>query len=94
MSRGTWDIIKRTKRFYVKNYRRAGSAVIVSIVMNVLLLMGIYYIYFSRPEHDFFATDGVTPPVSLIAMDQPNHTSTPMLANDQAKDDNYRRIPK
>ena len=94
MSRGTWDIIKRTKRFYVQNYRRTGGALIISAALNVLLLIGIYYIYFSRPEHDFYATDGVTPPVSLVAMDEPNYTSTPMLANDQAQDDNNRTIPK
>lgn len=94
MSKGSWDIIKRSKRFYIRTFRRTSSTLIVSTAINVALLIGIYYSYFSRPQPDFYATDGVTPPIFLTAMDEPNNTSMPMLANDQAQDDNNRVIPK
>lgn len=94
MSKSSWDIIKRSKRFYIRTFRRTGSALIVSTAINMALLIGIYYSYFNRPEHDFYATDGVTPPILLTAMDERNNTSMPMLANDQAQDDNNRVIPK
>ena len=94
MSRGSWDIIKRSKRFYIRTFRRTGSALIVSTAINVMLLVGIYFSYFDRPEHDYYSTDGVTPPILLTVMDEPNHTSVPMLANDQVQDDNNRVIPR
>lgn len=94
MSKGSWDIIKRSKRFYTRTFRRASRALIVSAAINVVLLIGIYYSYLSRPQPDFYATDGVTPPILLTTMDEPNNTSMPMLANDQVQDDNNRVIPK
>ena len=94
MSRGTWNIITRSKRFYIQTFRRTGSALIFSTAINVLLLIGIQYFYFGRPENDIYSTDGVTPPLLLTAMDEPNYTSMPMLANDQVQDSNNRVIPK
>lgn len=94
MSRANWDIITRSKRFYIQTFRRAGTALIFSTAINLLLLIGIQYFYFSQAENDTYSTDGVTPPVLLTAMDAPNYTSTPMLSNDPVQDDDNRVIPK
>lgn len=94
MSRGTWSLIKQSKRFYVNTFRRAGSALFVSVIINLSLGVAIYYVYFSQPEHDFYATSGVTPPIMLTAMDVPNETSVALLANDPDDQDDTKVIPQ
>ena len=94
MSRETWNLLRSSKRFYVRSFRWTGSVVIFSVLMNLLLGMAVYYVYFNQPEHDFYVTDGVTPPVSLTPMDEPNETSVPLLANDPGTDDENRTIPQ
>lgn len=94
MSRETWRLLKQSKRFYVGTYRRAGSALILSVAMNVLLGIAIYYIYYSEPEHTFYATNGVTAPELLTAMTSPNTTSVPLLANDPDNDNEIKVMPE
>lgn len=94
MSRGAWLLIKQSKRFYVNTYRRAGSALLLSVVFNLLLGFALYYLYFSQPEHDFYATSGVTPPVQLTPMDSPNNTSVPLLPTETESDNNTKVIPE
>lgn len=94
MSRNTWDVIKKSKRFYVKTYRRAGHMLVFSIGINLLLVIAIYYACFSQPEADFYATNGVTAPVELTPMDQPNNTSLPLLANDPESGNENKVIPQ
>ncbi len=94
MSRETWNLLRNAKRFYVRSFRWTGSLVIISVLMNLLLGMAVYYVYFNQPEHDFYVTDGVTPPVSLTPMDEANETSVPLLANDPGTDDETRAIPQ
>jgi len=94
MSRETWNTIKHSKRFYVDTYRRAGSFLVASMIINLLLGITIYYLYFNQPEHDFYATSGVTPPVQLTYMDEPNFTAVPLLANDPDEDNENKVIPQ
>lgn len=75
-------------------YRRVSTAVLVSIFLNVCLGVAIYYVYSGQPAPDFYATDGVTPPVPLVAMDQPNESLTPLLANDQNDSDSIKTTPQ
>ena len=94
MSRETWRLIKESKRFYVNTYRRTGSALIVSVISNISLGLLIGYVYFNRPPHDFYATNGVTSPVMLTSMDIPNNTSVALLANDPENDNDLKVIPQ
>ena len=94
MSRGAWSAIRHSKRFYADTFRWAGSALLLSVTVSIVLCMAIYYVYFNRPEHDFYSTDGVTPPVSLMPMDQPNDSAYPLLANDQTVENETKEIPK
>lgn len=94
MSRGAWTKIRQSNRFYIDTYRRGATALFVSLTLNVLLGMAIYYVYSGLPEPDFYATDGVTPPVPLIAMDKPNESSTALLANDQNDTNNTKVAPQ
>ena len=94
MSRGTWELIKKSKRFYVNTFRRAGSALLVSVIGNLSLSLLIYYVYFNQPGHDFYATNGVTAPIMLTPMDVANSTSVAMLANDPPDDNDIKVIPE
>ena len=94
MSRDTWLSIKQSKRFYVNTFRRVGSTLLLSVILNLALGVVIYFIYFGRPQNDFYATDGVTPPVLLTAMDIPNNTSVALLASDPETDNDVKVIPQ
>ena len=94
MSRETWALIKHSKRFYIQTYRRAGTALFVSAIINLCLGGAIYYAYFSEPGHDFYATNGITKPEQLTPMDSPNNTSVALLANDDNDNDDVKVIPQ
>jgi hypothetical protein len=94
MSQVTWDLIKNTKRFYVRTYRKASTALFISAFFNVLLGVGIFYIYFNKPDHDFYATSGVAPPIELTPMDAPNYSSTYLLASDAGENYDPKVIPQ
>jgi intracellular multiplication protein IcmM len=94
MSRETWSLIKQSKRFYVNTFRRAGSALLLSVIINLGLGVAIYYVYFAQPPNDFYATNGVTSPELLTSMDIPNNTSVPMLASDPDVDNTIKVIPQ
>ena len=94
MSRRTWDLIKHSKRFYVRVYRRTSTTLLASVILNVGLGIGIWHVYSHIPEPDFYATFGETPPVPLVALDAPNYSSVPLLPNDPHQDSNVRTIPQ
>jgi hypothetical protein len=50
--------------------------------------------YYSEPDHTFYATNGVTAPELLTAMSSPNTTSVPLLANDPDNDNEIKVMPE
>jgi len=90
MRRELWRVVKRSKRFYVRTYRFAGSALIFSLMMNVMLGLAIYQTYFYKPERHFYVTNGIVPPTELMAMDAANESSVPLLANDPDVNDDKK----
>ena len=94
MSREAWDLIKHSKRFYVRTFRWVGNALVVSTFINLFLGFSVYYVYFNQPDPDFYSTYGEVPPVPLVPMDAPNNTSVPLLANDTGADSDIRAIPQ
>lgn len=79
MSRGMWDEVKSSKGFNVLIYRRLGSMLVFSLALNVMLCMLVSFVYFSRPDFEFYSTDGVSPPVKLQQLTAPNESSVPLL---------------
>ena len=94
MSRETWALIKQSKRFYVETYRGVGFGLIISVSINMALGLVLYFLYFSQPEHDFYATSGVVAPVQLTSMDAPNDSATPLLAADNDEANDNKVIPQ
>ncbi|VEG90790.1 type IVB secretion system protein IcmM/DotJ [Legionella spiritensis] len=94
MSRETWEIIKNSKSFYVKTYRRVSTMIIMSLVLNVILVCGIYYSYFNQPTREFYATNGVTPPVKLKPLAAANESAQALLAPDPNNIEAVKEIPQ
>ncbi len=93
MSKLTWKSIKSSKKFYVRTYRKLGSVLLGSVILNVILGICVAYVFFSMPTPDFYATYGEIPPIKLFAMDSPNYSSTPLLPDDRKYESNNRTIP-
>ena len=94
MSRETWSLIKQSKRFYISTFRGVGSALFVSVLINLSLGLTVYYVYSNRPEPAFYATSGITPPIMLTPMDSPNNTSVALLAADPDDENDIKVIPQ
>lgn len=77
-----YDYIKNRKRFYVHSYRRALRLLMVSLILNGGILLGIGYQVISEPERDFYATDGISAPVKLTPLLQPNASPNALLTPD------------
>ena len=93
MSQETWDAIKNSKSFNVRIYRALKKGLVISVFLNLLLSLGIYYVYFHEPARDFYATSGITPPVPLKPLDAPNSTGTHMLEPDPVVEEITKTIP-
>lgn len=79
MSQGVWNLIKSSKRFNVHIYRQLIRWLVFSLALNVMLCLLVSRIYFTRPDFNFYSTDGVTPPIELEALSAPNESATPLL---------------
>ena len=84
MSRETWRLLKSTKKFYVNSFRWTINLTIISCSITCFLSWSIYYCTFSQSNNEYYASNGITSPISLVAMDAPNSTSVPLLTDDDA----------
>ena len=94
MTASSWNVIKRSNRFYINSYRKLGSLLFISMFINVMLIAGIYYYYVTRGEHDFYATNGETPPIQLTAMDAANKSQTALLPPDDSSETEMKELPE
>ncbi len=94
MSVKTWNLIKSSRSFYIRTYRSLETMVLISVFISLGLGIGIFYAYSIRTEPDYYSTYGETPPVPLVAMDEPNYSSHSLLADDNNQDSNVRAIPQ
>lgn len=94
MSRESWNTIKQSKTFFIRTYRMIGTLIIVSLALNFLMGTVIYYLYFHQPVRDFYATSGITPPVKLKPLDEPNNSTTPLLDPDPIDNEPEKVIPQ
>lgn len=93
MSRGTWTRIRQSNRFYVDTYHQAITGLIVSVALSIVLVLAISYHCVSRPEHDFYASSGIEPPVALTPMAHPNATAVPLLEDEPNQNGSTRVVP-
>jgi len=93
MGRETWRLITGSKKFYITTYRRCLLVLVGSMAVNIVLLVGVYFVYFSEPERDYYATSGVTPPIQLTAYLTPNYAGNALLPPDPISNDQVKEIP-
>jgi len=93
MRRMIWRSITTAKFFYVRTYRRVCTLIIISLMMSVFLIVLIIHFYLNRPEPDYYATNGVTAPVLLNALDTANKLTSPLLPPDQIISNQTKVIP-
>lgn len=94
MGRQAWTVIKQSKLFYVRTFRRANIMLLISLMLNLLLIVGIYYMYFDLPAREFYAANGITQPVKLKPMLKPNNSSKALLAPDPDITEAPKKIPQ
>lgn len=94
MNRDSWDLIKNSKVFNVNIYRRGLISIIISLVLSTVLGILMFYVYLTEPERDYYATNGVTPPVKLTSMTTPNASSRALLEPDPPTDLEEKLIPQ
>ena len=94
MNRETWALIKNNKNFNVRIFRLGTKLIIGSIFLNIFLSVMLFYKYINLPERDYYATNGVTPPVQLKALMAPNSSSVALLDPDPPVDTVEKVIPQ
>ncbi|KTC83926.1 type IVB secretion system protein IcmM/DotJ [Legionella cincinnatiensis] len=94
MSRETWSLIKKSKRFDVNVYRRGLVALIFSLIVSCIFCLSLFYLYLTEPERDFYATSGVAPPIKLSPMLSPNYSAQALLPPDPVSDGEDKLIPE
>lgn len=94
MGQEAWNTIRKTKGFYVRIYRKAGTYAVVSVGINFFLGLMICYHHFREPTPNFYATSGIVPPVRLFARTTPNYLPTALLAPDPVSGNNKKVIPQ
>lgn len=94
MGREVWYTLRHSREFYIRLYRRGIQCLLISMSINLLLIIGIYYVYFQEKEPDFYATSGITPPIPLRALQGPNFSSSYWLEPDPTNENEEKLIPQ
>ena len=94
MSREEWTLTKQHKNFNVQIYRRGIKYLLLSVILSTGFVALIYYLYLHIPERDYYATNGVTPPVKLSALMTPNMSPNALLDPDPPTENVERAIPQ
>lgn len=94
MSREAWSLIKNNKNFNVHVYRRGLVVLIISLTLSCVLGLFLFYVYMRQPEPDYYATSGVTSPIKLLAITEPNNSPYALLPPDPPEGNEEKRIPQ
>ncbi len=79
-----YEEAKNKRYFYVKSFRLIGRMIFISMVLNVLIIMVMADIFFGQPSPKYYGTNGSSNPVQLNSMESPNHSSVPLLSDEQS----------
>jgi intracellular multiplication protein IcmM len=85
---------KEGKFFYRNSFRRTVFLLITSLILNALLVIGIYFQLINKVHPNYYATSGVKPPIQLTPLSHPNYKSKPLLPPDPITDSNEKMLTK
>jgi intracellular multiplication protein IcmM len=94
MSRAAWTLIRSSKQFNVQVYRKLGQILVVSLLLNLFMCFTAIYMFYKRPAHTYYASNGATPPSLLKSISAPNESSVALLATDPGSNIEVKPIPE
>lgn len=94
MGRSVWNTVRKSRGFYIHYYRRMSQWIMVSLLINLLLSLAIYYAFMDESPRSVYATSGIAPPVQLKPLDAPNYTDNYLLEPEPHDEDESRLIPQ
>lgn len=83
MRRLSLDERQQKKGYYRNMYRFAVKLNYYSLLLMSLLIMWLMYLYWARPEPDYYATNGLSAIQALTFLDSANYSSQPLLPPDR-----------
>lgn len=94
MSKEIWHKKLESIQFYILTYRRMCVFLLFSCLLNLIFGGLIYYKYFHRGEHAFYASNGIVSPIKLTARDKPNFSSQALLSTPKSTTQADKPIPE
>jgi hypothetical protein len=79
MTISKFELAKTKRYFYISSYRTTIKLLLISVALNFILLGLITYIHFNQPSASYYGTNGITNPVLLKSMNQPNYGAKALL---------------
>ena len=67
---------------------------VISMCINSILGLSIFYFYFTQGEPDFYATNGETAPILLSSLNAPNTSANALLAPDVNSETDEKALPE
>lgn len=72
-------LVKTRKNFYRDNYRRACTALLISLALILVLSFLVAYLFIQRSLPDFYATSMNGRLTHLTPFSTPNYSSKPLI---------------
>lgn len=94
MSGVVWRERMRSKSFYVMSFRKLITLSLCSMLLSLILIIDIVWVYYHQPARTYFASSGVTPPVQLSPLSEPNQSSVALLPPDPELPVETKPIPQ
>jgi len=79
MADNALELVRLRNNFYRDNYRRSVIVLLLSMLMNFLLAAAVYYLYITKPQPIYFATNENGSLLQMIPLDQPYITDDQLL---------------
>lgn len=82
MSIGKYQEQKNSRYFYVRSYRLAVKIILILNIINLILFLMARHYFYKQPERGYYSSNGITFPVKLSPLRQPNYESKALLPDD------------
>jgi intracellular multiplication protein IcmM len=83
---------KQKRFFYRDKFRSTLSLLLVSLMITIVLITAIVFWRLTQKGTDFYATNGVSAPVSLTSLDESNQSSESLLPPDPPEEMGLKRL--
>lgn len=88
----TLDEIKRQKNYYRIGLRRMTGVLFISLVLNGIFVLAIFFVVIAMPEPRFYSTNSAGFITPLVPLDKPNTSSQYLLESDPQEEIEMKRL--